>query len=36
VHVQSEKTTSAYTPIGCVAMATTKVIPNEMDILTGE
>ena len=36
VHVQSEKTSSAYIPIGCVAMATTKVTPNEMDILTGE
>lgn len=36
VHIQSEKPSSAYTPMGCVAMATTKVIPNEMDILTGE
>ena len=36
VHIESEKPSSAYIPLGCVAVATTKVIPNEMDILTGE
>ena len=36
VHIQSEKPSSAYIPLGCVAMATTKVIPNEMHSLTGE
>jgi len=36
VHIQSEQPSSAYVPLGCVAMATTKVVPNEMDILMGE
>ena len=35
VHIQSRTASRAYTPLGCVAMATTKVIPNEMDILIG-
>ena len=36
VHTQSESATGAYTPLGCVSMATTKVIPNEMDILIND
>ena len=36
VHIQSESATGAYTPLGCVSMATTKVIPNEMDILIND
>jgi len=36
VHIQSEKSTNAYAPLGCVALATTKSsqIKNDMDILT--
>lgn len=36
VHIASERPNSAYTPLGCVSLATTKVIPNEMDILMGQ
>ena len=36
VHIASERPTSAYTPLGCVSLATTNVIPNEMDILMGQ
>ena len=36
VHIASELPSSAYTPIGCVSLATTKVIPNEMDILIND
>ena len=34
VHIKSETGTSAYTPLGCVSLATVRDIPNEMDILT--
>lgn len=36
VHISSEMPSSPYVPIGCVSLATTKVIPNEMDILSGQ
>lgn len=36
VHIQSERTTGAYTPLGCVSLATARTIPNEMDILMNE
>ena len=42
VHIESEQTIGAYTPLGCVAISTareragTAAILNEMDILTGE
>lgn len=36
VHIKSEKPYGAYTPIGCVSLATTAVTTNEMDILTKE
>ena len=34
VLIKSETGTSAYTPLGCVSLATVRDIPNEMDILT--
>lgn len=38
IHIQSEKASGAYTPLGCVALATTRPISskNDMDILTSE
>ena len=38
VHIESERSASAYTPLGCVALATTRVIDetNEFDLLTKE
>jgi hypothetical protein len=36
VHIQSEKSSNAYVPLGCVALATTRPAQskNDMDILT--
>ncbi len=36
VHISSEMPSSPYVPIGCVSLATTQIIPNEMDILSGQ
>lgn len=34
VHIQSEQASGTYTPLGCVAVAAVRTVPNEMDILT--
>ena len=38
VHIESERATNAYTPLGCVAIATTRALDdtNEFNLLTKE
>lgn len=36
VHIKSEMPVGTYVPLGCVSVATTTIITNEMDILTKE